>query len=70
MKDNKYRIFLIYIFRVIMAINLPKFALRFQIFLKIYQFLMFSTFFLPNLAKLGSCMVFFKELKPIAVISV
>ena len=69
MKDNKYRIFLIYIFRV-MAINLPKFASRPQIFLKIYRFLMFSTFFLPNVAKLGSCMVFFKELKPIAVISV
>ena len=70
MKDDKYRIFLMYIFRVIMAINLPKFALISQIFLKFYQFLVFSTFILPNVARLGCYMFFFKHLKQIAVIYV
>ena len=54
-----------------MAINLPKFASISQIFLKFYQFLVFSTIsFVPNVARLGCYMFFFKELKPIAVISV
>ena len=43
----------------------PKFSLKF------YQFLVFSTFFLPNVTRLGYMLYgFFKELKPIAVISV
>ena len=67
MKDNKYRILLMYIFRVIRVINLPKFALISQIFRKFHQFLVFS-FFLPNVARLLS--VFFKELEPVEIISV
>ena len=66
MKDNKRRILLIYIFRVIRVINLSKFALISQIFLKFHQFLVFSSFF----AKCGCYMVFFRELEPIPIISV
>ena len=71
MKDNKCRIFLMYIFRLTMEINLPKFAFLIpQIFLKFYQFLVFSTFFFcQNVGRLG-CYGFFKELNSIAVISV
>ena len=59
MKD-KYRIFLIYIFKVIMEINLPKFA-------SVSILSIFGVFniFLPNVARL--LYGFFKELKPVAV---
>ena len=54
-----------------MAINLPKFASISQIFLKFYQFLVFSTFFFCQMwVDSGMLYGFFKELKPIAVISV
>ena len=53
-----------YIFRVIMAINLPKFASITQIFLKFYQFLVFSTiFFLCQMWLDWGVICFFKELK-------
>ena len=70
MKDNKYRILLMYIFIVVRATNLPKFASISQIFLKVHQILVFSSFFLPKMARLSCYVVFFKELESIAIISV
>ena len=69
MKDNKYRILLMYIFRVIRAINLSKFALISQIFLKFHQFLVFSSFFCQMWLD-WAVIFFFKELEPIATVSV
>ena len=54
-----------------MAINLPKFALISQIFFKILSIFGVFNIFLPNVTRLGYMLYgFFKELKPIAVISV
>ena len=66
MKDNKHRILLMYIFRVIRVINLSKFASISQISSIFGVFLIF----LPNVARLGFYMVFFRELEPISIISV
>ena len=66
MRDNKYRILLMYIFIVVRATNLPKFASISQIFLKVHQILVFSSFFLPKMARLSCYVVFFKELESIA----
>ena len=63
MKDNKCRIFLMYIFRLIMAINLPKFALISQIFLKFYHFLVFSTFFFAKMWVDWDVIWFFQRIK-------
>ena len=69
MKDNKYRILLVSIFRVTRAINLPKCVSIPQIFLKSILVVIFI--FLPNVAGLGCYMgFFFRELEPIAIISV
>ena len=63
MKDNKYATFLVYTFRVIMAIKLPKFASVSQIFKKFYQFLMFSSFFFGQMWLDWAVIWFFQRAK-------
>ena len=71
MKGNKYRILLVSIFRVTRAINLPKCVSIPPNFLKISSILVVIFIFLPNVAGLGCYMgFFFRELEPIAIISV
>ena len=70
MTAKKYRILLIFFFRIIKAIRMPKLVSISQISSKFCHFLEFSSFFFFCLMWLEMFYEFFEELEPIAKISV
>ena len=61
MRAKKYSILLVIFFRIIKAIKMPKFASISQILSKFCHFFEFSSFFLPNVARLRCFIGFLKN---------